>query len=257
VSYSGEYRFTGSAFRPSVGFVRISNAHEVVGIVRQSWRPGGSAGVRRHGWELESLGRRRRSDGVMEEARVSAQWNVETRGGVSGSGRVQTTEEDVPIAFGPGPNTTVAPGRYRSTTGRFEIGSPPTSALRVFANVEAGGFYGGRRFGWRVEPVWTPSRHFESWIIVDSTRFTGLAGGASSINLVVVGARAALNTKVFADLSLQRASGAQAVGQLRFRWNPSEGHDLWVVGERGRSSTGDVSHAITVKYARLFTIGGS
>jgi hypothetical protein len=252
--YNAEYRFTGRQFAPALGFVRLSDAHEMAGRLGQTWRPEAAARLRRHGWSLDVASRWRRLDAALEESRVAVEWNAETPAGVFGRVRLQRATEDVPAGFEVAPGTSVAPGRYDSTTGRVTFATPPAT-VQVFSTVETGGFYGGRRHGWRVEPVWTPSRHFQGWVIVDSSRFPGLAGQPpSSIDLVIVGMRTAFSTKAFLDLDLQRSSGVPAIGQLRFRWNVSEGHDLWVVAEHGRRVEGARSTALTVKYTRLFTL---
>jgi hypothetical protein len=88
---------------------------------------------------------------------------------------------------------------------------------------------------------------------VDRTRLSGLAQPSRSITLTSVGVNAALNTQLFLDLLAQRAPGRPAIGQARFRWNPSEGHDLWAVLERGETATGTTRYSFTMKYAKLLS----
>jgi hypothetical protein len=261
-SFSGEYRFTGSTFAPALGFVRITDSHEADVAVRRSWRPAQSPVIRRHGLVTNASARWRRgiapaaSGAALEDSRVSVGWNAELTNGVFGSATIEVSEEDVPVAFDITPDTSILPGRYQATSGRVFVATPPARALRVFATAEAGGFFGGRRLGWRVEPVWTPSRHFQGWVIYDGTRLRGLPAGPDAIDLFIAGARAALNTQVFLDLVAQRTAGMPGIGQARFRWNASEGHDLWVVFERGRAGAYGRRHSLSVKYTRLLSIGG-
>jgi hypothetical protein len=261
LSFTGEYRFTGRAYAPALGFVRITDSHETDVTVRQSWRPAQSPLIRRHGLAADVSARWRRGlgdaaiDAALEDARASLGWSAEITNGVFGSATIEVSEEDVPAGFAITPVTFIPPGRYQATAGRVFLATPPARALQVFATGEAGGFFGGRRVGWRVEPVWTPSPHFQGWVIYDGTRLSGLPAGADAIDLFIAGARAALNTHVFFDLIAQRAGRTPAIAQARFRWNASEGHDLWVVFERGGAGARGRSHSLSVKYTRLLSIG--
>jgi hypothetical protein len=253
LAFIGEYRFTGEAFRPTLGFVRVTDSHEVEIRLRQSWRPPASTRVRSHGWTMDNSARWRRGDATLEEARTSVGWAAETIGGVFGRAALIAAEEDVPVAFSIAGVRTVAPGRYRTAAGQLLLSTPSTSAFQLTAEGTAGGFYGGRRFNWRLSPTWKPSAHFGAWAIVDRTRLSGLAQPSRSITLTSVGVNAALNTQLFLDLLAQRAPGRPAIGQARFRWNPSEGHDLWAVLERGETATGTTRYSFTMKYAKLLS----
>jgi len=256
LSANGEYRFTGRGFEPSAGFVRVLNAHEASASVRQIWRPD-AAVVRRIGWDLSGSARWRRAAETggptagLEEARLFAGGNAEWRSGIFTSAVIEVGNDDVAEPFVVTQPIVVNPGQYDTVAGRVVVGTPAGRALQVTARTEFGGWYGGRRWRWRVEPVWTPNAYLQAWATYDGTRIDRRVDGTGRLDVVVLGARGALNPHWFADVTANRMLDGQWYGQVRGRWHRGEGHDAWLVWEFGRP---DRARALSMKYTRLFTV---
>jgi len=258
LSYSGEYRFTGSGFEPALGFLRLKDAHEFDASAGQSWRRSPPSSIRRVAWRAEVQARHNREAGHREFAAATGEINLETSGGHFVAVRAGRADETLAGPFAVTPEVRVAPGSYSSSSASVFLASSANHPLRLFVRHERAGYYGGSRRTWSLEPLFIPDKRLQVFAAYEGSTLSG--GGRPEVRLELVrgGVRAALTRKCFADVLTQRAphTGASA-GQIRLRYNFSEGHDLWIVGERSRLRAGAaIADIVTVKYTRLFAVGG-
>jgi len=114
--------------------------------------------------------------------------------------------------------------------------------------------------------TWTPSKHFEleGTYQVEDVRFDDRDQGFRS-HILRLGTAVRLDTRISSGALVQYSSAANSVTvNLRLRYNPREGTDLYVVWNEGlvtdRSSFSPVRplsdrRTLLVKYSQTLTLG--
>lgn len=231
VTYAANVTRAGHAFEPGMGFLRRRNYTSASGSLGHGWRPGAGSSLNRYSLSLDGNAYRRNADGSTESGRYGVQGLVETRGGHSVSADLFRTYEDLLRPFALSAQAGVPAGSYWFTEGGLSY-SPPSGALfRPTASVSGGSFYDGTRVSASFSPTWSLSRH------------VGL-GGAYQINHVDFDTRdqsflshiarlrtdLTFTTRTSASAFVQYNSAGDVVGaNFRFRYNPREGNDLYLV----------------------------
>jgi len=230
-----ELAHVGSGFEPTLGFLARRDHARGTGSVGWGWRsPQGSSLLRQRA-TLGFAGYRRYADGALDSGELRPQWFVETLTGhsVTLSGTVR--HEDLTRSFSIAPQLSVPEGVHRFGSGRIAYTPGQSAVLRLSGNAEAGTFFDGRIVSASVTPTWNASRHLEltggyqvnriSFPARDQKRVTHVA----RLRTLVM-----LNTQLsgVALLQVNSASDAMLVN-LRIRYNPREGNDLYLVYNHG------------------------
>ena len=260
LSWTAEYTGAGRDYRPTVGFVQQAGFHQGAANIGYAWRPGARGTLREHTLQFASTARHRTTDHRPDELAVHVFWGFETNGNVSGSIRTGATHEHVPTPFALRPGIDVRPGSYTTSHVRLTITTPWHRRIRVFNEMQLGSLFDGRRATLAVEPTWAQSRHLEIGGIVNFTHLAFPGSPSVTDRLLRGRVRLAATSQLFLETFLQFNSFADATASnLRFRYNPSEGHDLWLAWDtldrpqdagRGRAR----ANGVTLKYSRLVTL---
>ena len=132
-------------------------------------------------------------------------------------------------------DTQVPAGRYTFGTFRAFFFMHDGRLLRTNFSAEAGTFYDGRRVELSFSPTWNASRHLElsAEYLGNFVRFPD-RDQHFDVHVLRLRAQAALNTKVSTNFFFQYNNAAAVVSaNVRFRYNFSEGNDLWIVYNEG------------------------
>jgi hypothetical protein len=174
--------------------------------------------------------------------------------------------EDLRRVFALSRTASVPVGSYRFTDASLNYNPPSGGIFRPNVNLAGGQFYDGVRLSATFSPNWSVNRHLS-------------LGGSYGINhidfderkqtftshLMRVRTAFTFTTRTSASAFVQYNSVGDLVAtNVRFRYNPTEGNDLYVVwNERMNSDryafipAPPLSQARTllVKYSRTFTLG--
>ena len=143
--------------------------------------------------------------------------------------------ENLESAFPLPGKTSVPAGIHRFATARLQYNGPPGDPLRTTASVEGGQFFDGRQVSVSVGPVWDPSAHLNLMASygVDHVDFPD-RNESFTAHLVRLRAQVNVSTKTSAVAFVQYNNSENAlVTNLRFRFNPREGIDLYIVWNEG------------------------
>lgn len=233
--YAFDLSRVGAAFEPGIGFLLRDDYTRFGDRLYYGWRPGERSSVFRHTLALDGALYRRNADGSTETAELKPEWKVETGTGHTLTLGATSAYEDLEHAFPLGADVEIPAGSYWFHSGRVEYRMPSGSVLRTTVSAEAGSFFDGFRTSFGVAPSWAVSRHLEF-------------GGAYSLDRLVFGERGQrldahvarlralvmLSTRLSASSFLQYSSAADAaIANLRLRYNPREGRDLYLVYNHG------------------------
>jgi hypothetical protein len=266
LTYATNWVRAGPTFQPGMGFLRRRDYLMGDALVGYGWRAPAGSGLNRYGgYVAAEFFRRNTGDGV-ESAAYAAGGDLESRAGHRAAVNVTRRYEDLVAPFVLSPTASVPVGSYWFLEGSASY-TPPNGALfRPTFNVAGGQFYDGTRVSFSVSPSWSLSRHVA-------------LGGTYELNRVRFGDRGQEFTshigRLRTDLTFTTRTSAAAFAQynsaadivvlnLRFRYNPAEGTDLYIVWNESLNSdryavdpTEPLSQERTlmVKYARTFTLG--
>lgn len=254
---------SGPHYRPGMGFVRRTDFAALDNTVSYTWMPGENSSLLRHTIELNGYAFFRNSDGSVESAAVTPSWAFTSNNQASGRASLSIQRETPRDAFTLGGDTPVPAGQYTFATGTIEYEMSSTNLLRAGTQLQAGSFFGGRRFSAQITPSWRLSKHLtlEGTYAFNYIDFPERSRQFDS-HLARFRIRAALNTAVSLNSLLQYNSTANQVSaNTRFRYNFSEGSDLWIVYDEGLNTNltrraptlpRTASRSLMVKYTYTF-----
>jgi hypothetical protein len=266
LTYSSNWVRAGSVFQPGMGFLRRRAYVMGDGLVGYGWRPAAGSAFNRYGAYAAAEFFRRNADGEVESWAYAAGGDLESRGGHRAAVNVTRRYEDLQAVFPLSPAAFVPVGSYRFIEGSASY-TPPNGALfRPTLSVSGGEFYDGTRVSFTVSPAWSLSRHVA-------------LGGSYELNRVRFEDRGQEFTshigRLRTDLTFTTRTSASAFAQynsagdvvvlnFRFRYNPSEGTDLYIVWNESLNSDRyavdpykplSQERTLLLKYARTFTLG--
>jgi hypothetical protein len=143
--------------------------------------------------------------------------------------------ENVQEAFSLSDEAEIPAGRYHFFNLEFEFQTPTTTSYYLEGSLIAGSFYDGSRFSLGISPRWDVSSSLEIGGFYEFDRAT--FPGRSQKFIAHIGRLhilAMLSTKFSAAAFVQYSSDANEVtANIRIRYNPREGTDLYIVYNDG------------------------
>ena len=184
-----------------------------------------------YGMSLESAVFRRNGDGIVETVKIGPSMVMQTWGlhQFTLSGQFQYENLDAPFSL---PEDAFIPaGTYRFATSRLQYSAPQGALLRTTMSIQGGQFFDGHQTSFSVGPVWDPSAHLNlsanyqlDYVELPDRdqRFTS--------HVVRFRTQVMFSTQTSAIGFIQYSKTDNAiVANIRFRYNPREGNDLYIV----------------------------
>ncbi|MGB3543554.1 DUF5916 domain-containing protein [Rubrivirga sp.] len=265
LGYAAKVERAGRTYRPDLGFERRDDFAAGGAIVWHGWGPRPGSSLARHRVRLIGETFVRNADGSVETVESSASWEGVFTSAASLFASVDVTYDDLRDGFSLSDDADVLPGAYTFASADVSYETPGGRPLRTSVSAGGGAFYDGWRATAGVSPTWVVSKHLT-------------LGGGYEVNRIGfpdrdqtftshVGrlrVRAALDTRWSLASFFQLNSAASAgLANVRMRYNPREGNDLYLVVNWGfdtdalRPSTGrplTSQRAIVAKYTTTFAL---
>jgi hypothetical protein len=132
----------------------------------------------------------------------------------------------------------IPPGRYDYVSFRGEGATPVSKHFYMMLMTEMGQYYDGNRISLRLVPTWNMSKHFE---LGGSYNFDHVSVRARNVSMTnhIIGIKALymLNTRFSVNTYIQYNTAVhEVITNLRLRYNPREGNDLYLVFDEGRNT---------------------
>ncbi len=266
LNYEFDLTRSGETFEPGLGFMFRRNYTKGATQVGYGWRPGVESSVLSAGVRAGGTAYRRSEDGSIETAELVPELVVEMKSGHEFTATVRATHEDLDRGFSLPGASGVPEGEYDFTAARVEFRQSSSSMFRTSLSAEAGGFFDGQRTSASVRGTWTPSKHFEfeGTYQIENVDFEERNEGFTA-HIFRVRTDARLDTRISSGALIQYSSAANAVTvNLRLRYNPKEGTDLYLVWNEGlvtdRFSFNPVRplsdrRTLLLKYSPTLTLG--
>ena len=227
LSFSG----SGADYEPGVGFQLRDNYTRWVGSVWHGWFPGEKSWLFDHILKFDAFLFVRNGDHLVETLILAPSWRFDSKPGFAFSLTPSANYENVPAAFLLSERVEVPKGTYRFLNLKAEFETPSRRPLNVKLAMNAGSFYDGRRLSISAAPRWSALADLELGAFYEFDRLS-FPDRSQRLNSHIARIRALymLSTKFSTSAFLQYSSEARAViGNIRFRYNPREGVDLYLV----------------------------
>jgi hypothetical protein len=231
-SFGSSLTHVGPGFRPAVGFVRRAGMNRLGHRSQYTWFPSVHSRMQNHNLShrVEFIWDERFR--VLETNTSSLTWRLNLRSGASANAQVAYSREVLDAEFQVG-ELPIPAGRYSFLDGTVGYGSPSGSALRWDAELSGGGYFGGHRVSGSLDLSWTPDPRLAAGVENVVNRIE-LPAGTEDVLISRLRLGTALNREISATAFVQYNSSARILTpNVRVRYNPREGSDLFVVYNEG------------------------
>ena len=221
----------GKDYVPGMGFEWREDFVATRAELLYGWIPGEKSSLQSHSIRAEGMLSLRNSDHSIESAELGPGWEFNTKSGWGGRLEYQFRRESLVELLEFSDETSVPPGEYAFSGFRGFFHAPMGGLLGAMSMVEAGSFYDGWRATFRIMPNWSilPDLNLSGQYEYNRVKFPERRQELIA-HLVMIRLLATLNTK-FSILTFVQYNGAEdlAIGNIRLRYNPREGNDLYLV----------------------------
>ena len=265
VGYSLGVSRAGKDYNPGMGFEMREDYTRFGNRVFYAWIPGAESFLRLHQVYLDGFLVLRNSDRATESAELGPGWTFETNSGWGGSIQPKFYAEFLDEAFELTEDVEVPPGEYTFFGVDGNLITPMGRTLALIPNFKIGSFYDGWRISagafyfLNLSSTWQLTGFYEFNRVEFADRNQGFSAHIARLKIL-----ATFTTKLSLSAFIQY-SGVEdvVVANLRFRYNPREGNDFYIVYNHG-VNTSRFRHlphrpftdnrAIMVKYTYTFNV---
>jgi hypothetical protein len=238
LGYDFVYTWSGKSYNPGVGFEVKNNYQGVRAILQYGWLPQRETFLRYHSISLTAYDFWNTLTGLHETTNGILKWQFEAKKGFYGNIAANWLLEDLADSLALGyDQASVPPGRYSFAYVSALYGSSAAHALSYELSAEAGGFYDGWKISFCALPKLSIGQGFDLGLSYYFD-YVNLSASTSFINNIL-GIRGLLTmtTKTSLSAYVQYNTGVdKVVTNLRFRYNPREGNDFYIVYDEGMNS---------------------
>ena len=229
--YETGFVWSGPDYNPGMGFIQRTDFTQFSQELSYTYRHDVESRFISNAFLVEAELFYRNLGWDIETVQLESEWNYVLKSGSQGSLGLNMTQENLLLPFNLDRETVISAGDY---TFYQLVGSYSMSRAGLFrfsVNTQIGEFYDGEGVTLSVQPTWNVSPHLEiggsyNFVYVDfAERDQKFRSHLARLRLGIP-----FNTQVSTNLFLQYNSVTDSFStNARFRYNFSEGNDLWVV----------------------------
>ncbi|MDX1409153.1 MAG: hypothetical protein R3330_13495, partial [Saprospiraceae bacterium] len=196
-----------------------------------TWFPGEESGIFKHGFSSGGTIHWSNARNALESLGWRLEYSLQTRDNWFVGARVRPAIEQIDEEFELSDDVIIPPGDYNFWSGELDIGTPFTEPLWAIATFGWGKFYDGDQFSVFLNPTFnvSPSLELTGTYQYNRIRFDS-RGDLFNVHLGRLNVLAMFSTKLSISALLQYNSLDKVYsGNIRLRYNPREGNDLYLV----------------------------
>jgi hypothetical protein len=238
--YDFLYSWSGDKFNPGIGFEVKDNYQLARAILQYGWFPGEKKSIRYQKISLTGYNIWNTFSGEQETATGILRWDFETKKGSSGSAGITFYQEDLTDSLALGNNQAYVPeGRYPFLNLSGSYSTSSGHSISAYFSAESGSFYDG----WLVSFYAWPRVNIGSGIYLGLTynidyvtfptrdaKFTNHITGLKG--MLTLTTKTSLSAFIQYNTSVNKVSS-----NIRFRYNPREGNDFYLVYDEGLNTS--------------------
>jgi hypothetical protein len=234
--YDFVYSWSGIQFNPGIGFEIKDNYQLVRTILQNGWFPKGDNFIRYHKLSLMTYGLWNTLNGLHETTNSQLKWNFEAKKGFSGNIAADWFGEQISDTLSLGNDQAqVLPGKYSFCSFSAGYLTSAAHALSAEFSANAGKFYDGSKISLYANPMLNIGSGFNLGITyyLDFVKFPTRSKSFTN-HIPGIKGLLTLTTKTELSAFVQYNTGVdKVVTNFRFRYNPREGNDLYIVYNEG------------------------
>jgi hypothetical protein len=238
LGYDFVYTWSGKRYNPGIGFETKDNYQGVRAILRYGWLPQRETFLRYHSVSLTAYDFWNTLTGLHETTNGILKWSWEAKKGSYGNIAANWFLEDLADTLILGNDqASVAPGRYSFAYLSALFGTSYAHALTCEFYADAGSFYDG----WKVSFYALPKLTIGAGLDLGLSYYFDYVNLSPEMNFVnhILGIRGLLTmtTKTSLSAYIQYNTAVdKVITNFRFRYNPREGNDFYIVYDGGLNS---------------------
>ncbi|MEE9464301.1 MAG: DUF5916 domain-containing protein [Candidatus Neomarinimicrobiota bacterium] len=242
LGYSFDWLWSGQDYDPGVGFTKRSDIQRLRARISHDIYPQRHHWIYSHGPEVSTAIYWRNEDGFAEELELALEWSLSTiRGGYSRLEIKSTAESLVDTFFLADDESALVPPNtdenlyYRFTEISLAGRTSRANQIHTRYNLDLGTYYDGTRLTASVKPTWIISPRVEvgSEFRFDHVRFP-TREQVFRARIATLRIKAAFGLTLSTSAFVQYSNVTHSiVANLRLRYNPREGTDLYLVYDEG------------------------
>lgn len=231
IVYNLDYTRRGDSFKPGLGFVDRTDITSLYGRLGYGWFSPESSPILSHIPSLQWTQIRSTSTGQVESMEAILDWTLETKKRASAIVAAYAYYEDLDEYFELSDSAYVPPGEYNFYTGSFWYAMDAGKLLTADLRIMGGEYYDGQQLSVSLSPTWRPNSFFMTSGSISYDQITFPKRDQEFVNWIYgLNMQVALNATTSVASMLQYNSNIDAVIlNLRMRYNPREGTDLYLV----------------------------
>jgi hypothetical protein len=236
LGYDIQYTYSGEDYNPGIGFERKKSYHGPIAKIQYGWLPENSSFLYTHRLSLSGYNYWNSVSGLHETTNAMLNWYWQTKKAYGGNISVNWFTEDLAYTLPLGNNqATVPPGRYSFAYFTCEYQSSPAKKLSSVLSLTTGKFYDGWRFSFYAEPQYKLGTDFDLGLTyyLDYVNFPERDMGFTNHILGVKGLMTLTTKTSLASFIQYNTAINRVIANVRFRYNPREGNDFWIVYDEG------------------------
>ena len=230
-AYKFAYERAGEDYFPANGFELREDFSRYFNELSYGWSFKGHPFFQRHRLALKTDVYERHSDGVLETVDISPEWRGALTSGAFFGLTVNAVHEHLIQSYDLSDDVEILRGEYTYTQFLADYSTPGGGELSADFTTSYGSFFDGRRFSVGIAPKWIASKYLElsGWYEFNQLDFPDRNQALTS-HLARLRCLATLNTTFSLSALVQYNSAANlSLANVRFRYNPREGNDLYIV----------------------------
>jgi len=266
LGYELGFSQSGELFNPGIGFEMIGDFTALRGELSYGVISKEESKLYMYTPQTRLIYRLFVDDGTLMSLTNYSGWSIQTKKqAMLDLNLVYNMEHLRDSLFISGDELNFAPGDYSYFNLWSRFSTPMSRPFYVMGMIQAGQYYDGNRISVRLEPMWNISRHFE---LGGTYNFDHVSVDDRNISWTnhILGIKALymLNTKFSVNAFIQYDKSVHGIiSNMRIRYNPREGNDLYLVFNEGRNTdlTREIpnlpvysSRAVMVKYTYTFSL---
>ena len=265
LAYNFSYSWSGKDFNPGIGFEGRDNYMNYRGNIQWGWLPGENSKLYSHNIYLRGSYISRIENNSLESAEIGPGWEFQSKNLFQGNFQVSYMVEDVDEEFELSDDAEIPIGAYYFWTTESIFVTPGTKPVWAMFMLTAGQFYDGTRFSIDVNPTWNVSSSLNLGIEYQYNQLN-FKDRNESFNAQIgkIKVLYMFSTKLTLSAFIQYNSAIDAIASnIKFRYNPREGNDLYIVYNEGRNTDLDreiprppnvSDRSIMIKYTYTFKL---
>jgi len=256
---------TGTDYNPGIGFQDRDDYHSIGTLLDYTWLMGEESSIHSHGPGITSINYVSQSRGMIETLRNNLSYNLRLKSRWSFFISLGHMYENVFELFEISDDAEIPIGEYSYPEFRARVTSSITKRAWASLAFTGGGYFDGKIISFSLIPSWSLS---SSFVITGTYTFNKI--DFVTRNQSFIGHIGRLKTEYMFSTKLSASAFVQynsevntVTSNFRFRYNPREGNDLYLVYNEGTNTNLEREHphaprlgdrTIQLKYTYTFRL---